>query len=133
MKRILPFAFAALTMSSCLYVVEPRVDHRDRVVGHYSVDEYSETYDSYVIYSIRIVRSNQSRDAIYIDNFYGSDIRVKAYIRYDEITIPYQVVNGFEIEGSGTAIGGVVHLDYSVADRYNWGPTDYLDAEAVRE
>lgn len=133
MKRILTVVLLALTMSSCLYVVEPRVDHRDRVVGYYSVDEYSETYYDYTAYSIRISRSNQGYDVINIDNFYASGLRVKAYLSYDRIRIPYQVVDGFEIEGSGTVLGPTIHLNYNVTDRYEWEPTDYLDAEAIRE
>lgn len=133
MKRILPVVFVAMTMTSCLYVVEPRVDYRDRVVGYYAVDEYSQTYYNWTAYSIRISRSSQGYDVINIDNFYASGLRVKAYVRQDVITIPYQVVDGFEIEGSGVILGRTMHLDYSVIDRYEWGPTDYLDAEAIRE
>ena len=133
MNRILPVVLVALTMSSCLYVVEPRVDYRDRVVGYYSVDEYSETYYNYTTYSIRISRSNQGYDVVNIDNFYASGLRVKGYVRHDMITIPYQIVDGFEIEGSGTVLGRTIQMNYSVTDRYEWGPTDYLDAEAIRE
>lgn len=132
MKRILPVVLA-LTLSSCLYVAEPRVDYRDRVVGYYSVDEYSQTYYNYTVYSIRISRSNQGYDVVNIDNFYASGLRVKAYVRHNYITIPYQVVDGFEIEGSGTILGRTIQLNYNVTDRYEWGPTDYLDAEALRE
>jgi len=103
------------------------------VVGYYSVDEYSETYYNYTAYSIRITRSNQGYDVINIDNFYASGLRVKAYLNHDRIRIPYQVVDGFEIEGSGTVLGRTIHLNYSVTDRYEWGPTDYLDAEAYKE
>lgn len=132
MKRILPVAITALMMSSCLYVVEPRVDYRDRILGRYTVDEFSRTFNDYAVYSIRISRSSQGYDVINIDNLYATGLRVKAYVRHDGITIPYQVIDGFEFEGSGTVRGGTVYLYYNVTDRYNWGPTDYLEAEGWR-
>ena len=132
MKAIVPLMLL-ITMSACnLYVVEPRYDYRDRITGHYSVDEYSQTYNDYAYYSIHVFRGS-GRDAIYIDNLYGTGLRVLAYVNYDHITIPFQVVSGFEFEGSGRIRGDVLDLNYSVYDRYAAGPVDFLDAEAWLE
>lgn len=131
MNKYLPVLLFALTTTACdVYVVEPRIDKRDYIVGYYSVDEYSKTYNDYTVYSFRISKSRSSYDAISFDNFYASDLRVKAYVYYDEITIPYQVVNGYEIEGSGIVHGNTLHLSYRVRDLYEHTPTDFCDTEA---
>ena len=130
MKRTLSVVFIALVAGACdFYVVEPRVDWRDRVVGRYQVDEYSHTYNSYTFYSIRILKSG-GYDHIHIDNFYNSGMRIRAYISYDKITIPYQIVNGYEIEGVGTVYGSSIDLSYSVKDLYQPLPTDFCETEA---
>ena len=96
MKKLL-YLFLLVGLSSCeLYIVEPRYSERDRIVGRYEIEEYSETYNDYTNYSIWIEKSSQYSDQIYIDNFYGSEIRVRASISYDKITIHRQIVNGFE-------------------------------------
>lgn len=129
MKAIVPIMLL-ITMSACnLYVVEPRYDYRDRITGHYSVDEYSQTFSDYAYYSIHVFPGS-GRDGIYIDNLYGTGLRVRAYVNYDRITIPYQVVSGYEFEGSGRIRGDAINLNYSVYDRYGAGPVDFLDAEA---
>jgi hypothetical protein len=131
MKRLLPIVLFALTATACnLYVVEPQIDRRDRVVGYYIVDEYSHTYNDNSVYSVRISKSGISYDAVNIDNFYASGVRVKAYLNYDRITIPYQVVDGFEIEGVGTIFGDGISLTYKVTDLYKLTPTDFCDSEA---
>ena len=95
----------ALIVSSCdVYDAEPRYDARDKVIGRYDVEEYSETYNQITAYSIYVGKSGYNRE-IYIDNFYASNIRVYAYLDYDRITIPFQIVNGYEVEGAGTVYG----------------------------
>jgi hypothetical protein len=132
MKAFIPLVLL-ITMSACnLYVVEPRYDRRDRIVGHYSVDEYSQTYGDYAYYGIHIY-AGHGPDGIYIDNLYGTGFRVKAYVSYDRITIPYQIVSGFEFEGSGTIHGRAIDLHYSVYDLYRGGPVDFLQADIWRD
>lgn len=132
MKAIVPLALL-ITMSACnLYVIEPRYDYRDKITGHYSVDEYSETYRDYAYYGIHIY-AGQGRDGIYIENLYGTGLRVRAYVSYDRITIPYQIVSGYEFEGSGRIHGRALDLNYSVYDLYTGGPVDILDADAWPE
>lgn len=132
MKRLLPIAIVALIFTSCdYYDVEPRYDARDRVVGRYDVEEYSETYHQYASYSIYVRKTGYSRD-IYIDNFYASNIRVFAYLDYDRITIPYQIVDGYEVEGTGTVYGSSINLHYRVKDTYTNSYTDFCETDAWR-
>lgn len=132
MKAIVPLVLL-IAMSACnLYVVEPRYDYRDRIMGHYSVDEFSKTYGDYAYYGIYIY-AGQGRDGIYIENLYGTGLRVRAYVSYDRITIPFQIVSGYEFEGSGRIHGRSLDLHYSVYDLYTGGPVDFLDADAWPE
>jgi hypothetical protein len=132
MKRLFQWALLALAISGCdIYVVEPAYDSRDRITGHYDAEEYSETYNDLIFYSIYIVKA-ATRDRVYIDNFYGSDMRVLAMVDYDRITIPYQVVDGYEIEGVGTFYGHYLSLTYRVKDIYSNSYTDFCETEATR-
>src|SRR5689334_966936 len=90
MKKLL-YLFLLIGLSSCeFYYVEPVYSERDRLVGRYDVEEYSDTYNEYTHFSIWIDKSSQYSNQFYIDNFYGADIRVWASISYDHITIPRQ-------------------------------------------
>jgi hypothetical protein len=132
MKRLLPLVILALAVTSCnFYDVEPRYDARDKVVGRYDVEEYSETYNQYSTYSIYVRKAGYSRE-IYIDNFYASNIRVYAYLDYDRITIPYQIVEGYEIEGAGTVYGSSISMHYRVKDTYTNSYTDFCETDAWR-
>ncbi|MFZ6009880.1 MAG: hypothetical protein ACOYXT_05975, partial [Bacteroidota bacterium] len=116
MKRLLLITSMILVLASCeINYIEPRYDARNNVVGSYDVEEYSETYNDYTYYTLYISKSSYSRE-IYLENFYGTDIRVHAVLDYDKITIPYQVVNGYAVEGVGTLRGGDITLSYSVRD-----------------
>jgi hypothetical protein len=105
-------------------------DHRDPLVGRYEMEEYSETYNDYTRYTIWIEESSRYSDQVYIDNFYGVDIRVCASIAYDKITIHRQAVNGYEIEGVGTVYGNEISFSYSVKDLYSGARTDFCEATA---
>lgn len=132
MKRMLPVVVLLFLSSACdVYVVEPRYDPRDKITGRYEAEEYSETYNDLSYYSIYISKSGYSRE-IKIDNFYASDIRVYAYLDYDKITIPYQLVDGYEIEGVGTTYGTYISLNYRVKDTYNNTVSDFCQTEATR-
>lgn len=131
MKGILLVSLTALLFSACdVYVVEPRYDARDRIVGKFYVDEYSQTFNDYSTYTFHITKSLYNYDEISIDNFYASGIRVRAYVHSSRITIPYQIVNGYEIEGTGTIYGNDVSLFYSISDLYQAVPTDFCDVNA---
>ncbi len=122
----------ALIAASCnIYDSEPRFDSRDRIIGHYDVEEYSETYNQYTTYSIYIRKTGYSRE-IYIDNFYAADIRVYAFLDYDRITIPYQIINGYEVEGSGTVYRSSISMHYRVKDTYGNSYSDFCETQAWR-
>ncbi|MGC1241388.1 MAG: hypothetical protein WA874_07360 [Chryseosolibacter sp.] len=132
MKNFIAFAALILVVASCNdYDVEPRYDDRNRFVGYYDVEEYSETYDEITTYEMRISRSRYERE-IYIDNFYASDLRVYAIVSYDEIRIPFQIVDGFEIEGSGRLRHGELTLSYRVKDTYDYSVADYCETVGWR-
>ncbi|HEU5289919.1 MAG TPA: hypothetical protein VFU05_04695 [Cyclobacteriaceae bacterium] len=130
MKKLL-YLLLLVGLSSCeFYYLEPRISERDRIIGQYEIEEYSETYNDYTHYTIWIDKSTTYSNQIYIDNFYGSDLRVRASISYDKITIQRQVVNGFEIEGVGTVYGNEIQFSYSVRDIYSGTRTDFCEATA---
>lgn len=127
MKQFIFAALALVTLASCdvNVVEEPRYDPRDKVVGSYSMEEYSETYGDYTYYKVYINKNGYSGNDIYLDNFYGADLRVHAYVNNNRITIPYQVINDYEIEGVGTVDRSGISLQYSVRDLYENTITDY--------
>lgn len=133
MKRSVVFLLPVLFLSSC-YVdqVEPRYDSRDRLIGYYEVEEYSETYDDFTYYDIRVSKSSY-RDEVYLNNFYGVDICVFAVINGDRITIPLQEHDGYRIEGVGNFYGGELRLNYSVKDLYANTRTDFCETVAWLE
>jgi hypothetical protein len=120
-------------MASCIdYTPETRVDHRDKILGRYDVEEYSETYDEYVFYEMTVNRSYGSRKEIFLEGFYASNISVYAYVENDWITIPYQITDGYEIEGSGQYYRGKLELSYRVKDRYNNSYSDFCETVAYK-
>ena len=132
MKNLISFTALALIVTSCtFYDVEPRYDSRDKFVGYYDVEEFSETYNDMTFYEMRISKSGYDRE-IYINNFYGAEIRVYATVSFDEIRIPYQVVDGYEIEGSGSLYRNELSLSYRVKDLYDDSVTDFCETTAWR-
>jgi len=133
MKRLIPFVLLVVILSSC-YVdaVEPRYDERNRIVGYYEVEEYSETFHDFTYYSMRISKSGYYNE-VYLHNFYAADITVYATLNYDRITIPFQMVDGFEVEGTGSIYGGELTLNYRVKDVYNNTRADYCETTAWLE
>ena len=130
MKKLI-YLFLLVGLTSCeFYYLEPRYNERDRILGQYDIEEYSETYNDYTHYTIWIERSTQYSNQIFIDNFYGSDLRVRATVNYDKITIHRQVIDGYEIEGVGTIFGDEIQFSYSVRDIYSGTRTDFCEATA---
>ena len=132
MKNLILFTAVVFLASSCtFYDVEPRYDSRDKFVGYYDVEEFSETYNDITYYEMRISRSRYDRE-VYLDNFYASDLRVYAIVTFDDIRIPFQVVDGYEIEGSGTLYHDELNLSYRVKDIYDNSVADYCETVAWR-
>jgi hypothetical protein len=130
MKPLITLFFTALVLTSCtIENIEPRYDPRDRIVGHYDMEEYSETYHDYTFYSMRISKSRYAGE-IYLDNFYALDISVYATLNHDRIKIPYQEVDGYEIEGVGTIYGNEIELSYRVKDHYSDSHADFCETRA---
>lgn len=130
MKRILLAITIGFALAACdVYVVEPRYDPRNVILGQYDVSEYSETYQEMVYYTFQVTKSGQS-EKIYISNFYGADISVYGFLDYDQITIPFQVVNGYEIEGVGNVFDGQISLSYRVYDQISKTRPDYCKTDA---
>lgn len=129
MKRSLTLlVFAAILLTACdVYYVDTEQPYRsrDRITGRHNVDEYSETFNEFIEYSVYISPAANAYE-VYIDNFYGAGITVVASVSYSSITIPWQVVNGYEIEGAGTIHNSrEITFNYRVRDRYAGGPTDF--------
>jgi hypothetical protein len=123
----------ALVATSCTnYYVED--DHYDvRLIGSYEVEEYSDTYHETVYYSMFVSKDYGSENGIFLEHFYIENITVFAHVNGDRISIPFQVVDGFEIEGSGNHYRGEITLDYRVKDRLSNAPADYCETIAFRE
>jgi len=132
MKNHISFFPLILLVSSCtFYDVEPRYDSRDKFLGYYDVEEFSETFGDYTYYEMHISKSGYDRE-VYLDNFYAADIRVYATVSHDNIRIPFQVVDGYEIEGSGTLYRDELNLSYRVKDLYDHSVADYCETVAWR-
>lgn len=130
MKKLLVLIGLALLAASCdIDIVEPQYDPASRVTGRYWVEEYSRTFDMYTEFEIRVYQNGYGN--VVITNFYGVDIDVNAQVRGNTIYIPYQVRDGYEIEGSATFSYGELRFNYTVRDTYD-GPfvRDVCTAEA---
>lgn len=134
MKRSLFFISAIILMTSCVdyHYTEPVYDARDRVVGYYEVEEFSQTYQELISYDIYVSKGRYTNNEIFLDDFYAANTRVLAYVDADRITIPLQVTNGYEIRGSGWVNNGRLTLDYRVKDLERRTYTDYCEAIAYR-
>ncbi|UII31333.1 hypothetical protein LVD17_23865 [Fulvivirga ulvae] len=119
-KQILLSFIILLVLSSChLTVVEEphvHVDVRDRFLGVFEVEEYSETFDAYSYYHIDIVALHGEPYSVILRNFYGADIDVIADVEGNYLYIPSQDVGGFHIEGEGSVSGNRLELSYYVHD-----------------
>lgn len=132
MKNLVSFSLLILLVASCSdHDAEPRYDSRDKFVGYYDVEEFSEVYRDITYYEMRITRSRYERE-IYLDNFYDAGIRVYAIVRFNDITIPLQEVHGFEVEGSGSLYHDELNLRYRVKDLYDHSISDYCETVAWR-
>jgi len=132
MKTLISVFAVLLFATSCgdIYYVEPAYDPRDLVVGSYDINEYSSTYDEYWRYGVSIYKSQYD---VVIDNFYNSGLLVNAHINGNQIYIPWQSVDGYEIQGNGSIAGGSVSINYKIRDTYSPNPVwDFCNASGSR-
>ena len=132
--KTLVFVFAILFVAtSCdVYYVDPApvYDPRDNFVGTYDITEYSSTYDEYWEYGVSVYKSSGD---IVIDNFYNSGLRVYANVNGNRLYIPWQNVDGYEIQGDGYVEGAKLVITYKVRDTYTQGAAwDFCDATGWR-
>ena len=131
MKKLFLFT-AILFLGGCeIFIYEKSyVNNRDTFVGNYEVDEYSQTTEQYYTYSMTIQKSCCNAREIKINNFYGVGISVIAIVNDSRITIPLQLVNGYEIDGTGKLTFNRLVMTYIVRDLNNRPVfTDFIDAE----
>jgi len=135
--KTLVFIAAILLMTSCdVYYVEPVVpapsyDPRDLFVGSYDLSEYSSTYDEYWDYSVTIYKTGRSE--LVIDNFYNSGLRVYAGFNGNSIIVPWQIVDGYELQGDGYIEGSRLIITYKVRDTCTQSSAwDFCDASGSR-
>ncbi|MBP9927474.1 MAG: hypothetical protein KBF45_15960 [Cyclobacteriaceae bacterium] len=129
--KLLLLIITSVFISCDIMVVEPVYDSRDRVIGTYQIEEYSQTYNDNVRYNVYIRKGFGYRsESVIIENFYNADVDVIAEIVGDKIFISRQIVQGYEIEGVGTLYYDEIRFTYRVRDNYYNKPTDFCEATA---
>lgn len=135
MKRSFLLLLALVALASCdVYMIDSERPYRsrDRIIGSHATEEYSQTYQEYYVYDVWISAGNRSNE-VYLENLYIDGLSVYATVSYDAITIPYQVIDGYEIEGAGTIYTDQIELNYYVRDRYENTVKDFCEATLWRD
>jgi hypothetical protein len=132
MKRTTGYIIAIILLASCTteYYAEPVYDARDRLIGYYDVEEFSETYNELVIYEMLVSKSRYARNEIILHDFYAAHTEVYAFVDHDRISIPLQVSGGYEFHGNGRIYRGELILNYRVKDLHSHAYVDYCEAHA---
>lgn len=125
------FVVLAFVFTACdIIVVEPRYDDRDQVVGSFHLEEYSQSFrhhSTFRIY-IRKLGTGYGADKIVIENFYNAGVNIVAHVYGNQINIPLQYVNGYEVEGAATIYLNEISFTYRVRDTYTRSSPDYCEA-----
>ncbi len=135
MKKVLLSIGVLISLASCeTYIIESErpVRSRDRIIGSHYTEEYSATYDEYYEYDVWVSTGSRSNE-VYFENLYIDGLSVYATVSYDAITIPFQVIDGYEIEGVGTIYSDQISLNYYVRDRYENTIKDFCEATLWRD
>jgi hypothetical protein len=131
MKTLFSVLAILIFATSCnMYYVEPvpvvPYDPRDQFTGKYSINEYSSTYDESWAYDMSIYKSQYD---LSIDNFYNTGLRVNAQVNGTSLSIPWQIVDGYELQGDGFVEGSKITINYKIRDTYtNNSPWDFCSA-----
>ncbi len=135
MKKLLIFLSLVTFLASCDVIVvdpQPAYDARDKFTGNYDIEEYSSTYDEYWEYGLSIYKSGYGNE-IMLDNFYNSGLRVYGSVTGNRVYIPWQTVNGYELQGDGFLNGNKLTLSYQVRDILERNsPYDFCSATGWR-
>ncbi|MDH5367069.1 MAG: hypothetical protein OEW67_08790 [Cyclobacteriaceae bacterium] len=134
-KYIVITLILVFALSGCEIIIQNEgaiyIDNRDKFLGNYRIEEFSDTYNEISEYSIYISKSLQDADVIYIDNFYGVNIDIFVIVSGNKMTIPLQEINNYEIEGEGWYEYDKLHFDYVVRDLTRYHViNDYCSAVA---
>lgn len=137
MKRglLIVSVLTLVLLSSCdVTFIEGPYDSRDDFTGRFEAEEYSETFDQFSYYNIRIVKDSDSfSNTVYIRNFYAVDIEIFAEINGGRISIPRQIIEGYIVEGTGRRENGDIYLTYSVEDTFTPNrATDFCNTVLIR-
>lgn len=119
-----------LFLTSCEIIIEPVFDDRDRLVGSYRVEEYSQTFNDYGKFTIYIRKAGGYNSDVIVENFYNANLDVRAEVVNGKIYISKQYVDGYEVEGVGTVYFDEIRFSYRVRDTYYYKPTDFCEATA---
>lgn len=130
MKTKILLLAMVLFLTSCEVIIEPVIDDRDRLVGSYRVEEYSQTFNDYGKFTIRIRKAPGYNSDVIVENFYNANLNVRAEVINDKIYISKQFIDGYEIEGVGTVYYDEIRFSYRVRDTYYYKPTDFCEATA---
>lgn len=77
-------------------------DPRDKFVGIWTCDEYSQVSQTSNSYTIQIFKSSSSASQMMINKFYDLTDTVYATVSNSNLTIPYQTINVGFAAGTGT-------------------------------
>ena len=130
MKKLIYGISLLLALSACEVVVVEPYDPRERIIGDWEIEEYSQTFDEIYLFPITISRFGGDGESVRIHNFYDSNLSVRAYLVGNKIQIPFQVVDFYEISGVGTIHGDEITFNYAVYDQIYGGLTDHCVATA---
>lgn len=134
MKKLVFFAALLILVSSCdVLIVEPQsYDARNRFIGTYDFQEYSSTFNENWDYGVTITKSGYSNEII-LSNFYNSGLNVYARVSGSRLTIPWQRIDGYEVQGDGIITGNRLDMNYQVTDTYTkWPVKDFCQTTAWR-
>lgn len=134
-KRSMLFLVVLISLASCdVYYLDNERPYRSRdlIIGSHYAEEYSETYHEYYEYDVWISSGARSNE-VYIENLYIDGLCIYATVSYDAIVIPFQVIDGHEIEGVGTIYDDQISLNYYVRDRYEGTRKDFCEATLWRD
>lgn len=102
-------------LASCV-PEDTKIDDRDDFTGNWLCQEDG-TISGQSTYNVSITKSSTDSVTIYISNFYGLGNQYSATATVDgnSMTIPAQLVNNFNVSGSGTLSGSQINLNYTAS------------------